>query len=219
VRRALPYVVLGYLIGAVPLPFIAGRLFGRVDLRESGTRVIGASNLRGTAAGWAVAPVGVTQILQGALPPYLAKRRGEGPLVQVASGIASVLGQDWNVFLGLRGGRGMAHSIGFLLALSPASFLGFAVCGIAGRLANQVPLSMLIGLLLAPFLSAREGRPASVVLGCGLVAGLAAVKRLLGNGPAPAGETKSSVYLWRLLFDRDVLDRDAWLAQGPARGS
>jgi glycerol-3-phosphate acyltransferase PlsY len=218
VRRGLKFVALGYLIGAVPVPYLFGRIFADADLRRTGTGVAGAANLASTNAGWAVAPAGVIQILQGWLPPALARARGEPHSVQVCAGMASVLAQDWNPFLGLRGGRGMAHSIGFLLALSPPSLAAFALCGVLGRLANQVPISLMAGLALSAPLAACARRPVVVAAGCGFITALAAFKRLLGNDGLPDGPGARRKAVWRLLFDRDVPDREEWLRSlGPPK--
>jgi glycerol-3-phosphate acyltransferase PlsY len=203
--RTLALVALSYLFGAIPIAYFAGRWFGGVDLRRVGTGVVGASNLGNTRAGRWTAPVGLAQIAQGALPPLVLRR--EPASLRVVAGLAAIAGQDWNPWLGLRGGRGMAHSIGFLLVLSPASLVVFAVLGVIGRLAGQVPLSMMLGLVVSPLFALWGGRPRAVVLGCGGVALMAAARRLQGSDGLPRSR---SVALWRLLFDRDVVDRAEW---------
>ena len=206
----------GYVIGAVPLAYLAGRVFGGVDLRETGTGTAGASNLSHTRSRWAVAPVGLAQVAQGALPPLLARRRGASAASQVMSGLASIAGQDWSIFLGFRGGRGVTHSIGFLLALSPAALAGLTACGLAGVALRQIPLAMIAGLALSPVLAARSGRPPSVVAGCAALAALALAKRIEANGrPSPGGQRRWLTFAYRALFDRDVLDRNAWLGGRP----
>jgi glycerol-3-phosphate acyltransferase PlsY len=211
----LRFAVLGYTIGAIPLPYLAARVFAGQDLRKMGTATVGASNLSHTRAGWAVAPVGVLQIVQGALPPLLARRAGEGAGVQVIAGLASICGQDWNVFLGFRGGRGVTHSLGFLLALSPPSLACLTVCGLTGVATRRIPAGMAGGLIASPLVASLAGRPPATVRGCGLMALLALVKRAFGNGqPMPDGQSRAETLRNRLLFDRDVRAREAWIARG-----
>lgn len=207
--RAVPLLLVSYVIGSVPVPFVIGRAAG-ADLRRTGTGVVGAANLARTRAAWAVAPAGVVQIGQGMLPPLLMKARGQPEAGQVMAGLCSISAHAWNPWLGFQGGRGMAHSIGFLLALSPASLAGFAVCGVLGRLAGQVPLSMLVGLVLSAPLAAASKRPPTVVAGCALVTLMTVVRRIQGSTPL---RQDRRVAIWRILFDRDVRDRDEWLAR------
>ncbi len=211
-RRSLAFVLGGYLLGAVPVPYLVGRVFGRADLLESGTGSAGASNLWHTPAGWAVAPVGVAQMAQGALPPLVARRAGCSEGVQVAAGLASIVGQDWNMALGLRGGRGLTHSIGFLLAVSRPSLVPLAVFGLAGVVLRQIPLGMLLGLSMAAASARAVCRPPAVVAGCRLMLALAAAKRVEANRrPFPEGQPVALTLLYRALFDRDVRSRDDWL--------
>ncbi len=212
-RKLLGWALVGYAIGSVPIAYLAGRLLAGEDIGETGTGSIGASNLWHTRGRWAVPPIGVLQILQGALPSFLASQTSASAASRVIAGLAGIAGQDWNPYLRFRGGRGMTHSLGFLLAVSPESLAGVTALGLAGVAMKQIPLAMLAGLVVSPAVAWRAGRPPAVVRGCAGAALLACIKRLEANGrPLPAEQDRGRTFLYRLLFDRDVLDRDTWLA-------
>jgi acyl phosphate:glycerol-3-phosphate acyltransferase len=120
-------VAVGYLLGAVPVGLLIGRVVGGVDLRELGSRRTGATNaMRTLGTGWAIlvllldvgkglAAVLVARALYQAGPP------GSTEWVAAAAGIAAVVGHNWSVFIRFTGGRGVATTGGGLLALSPLS--------------------------------------------------------------------------------------------------
>ena len=110
-----------YLLGAIPTSFLVARVVGGIDLREHGSRNLGATNLFRTL-GWRVAlPVGLFDIAKGAVPVLLL-----APLVSpsrafaLACGAAAVIGHVFSVFVGLRGGKGVATAAGVMLGIAPA---------------------------------------------------------------------------------------------------
>src|SRR3989337_1763007 len=104
-----------YLVGAVPVAYLAGRLLRGIDLRRYGSGNVGASNVFQSVAGWAVVPVGLIEITQGMAGIGLAKLPAQDMAVQVVVGLAAVMGQTWSVYLGLTGGRGIGPSIRIML--------------------------------------------------------------------------------------------------------
>jgi glycerol-3-phosphate acyltransferase PlsY len=125
----LALVLIGYLIGALPFGMLAGRLAGGVDLRETGSRRTGATNtLRTLGWGWALAVL-LLDIAKGTAAVllarwlYLAGPAGSAEWVQAAAGVAAVIGHNRSVFIGFRGGRGVATSGGGMLVLAPSSLL------------------------------------------------------------------------------------------------
>jgi len=110
---------LAFLVGAIPFGFLAGKRRG-IDLRESGSKSIGATNtlrLLGPRAGVTVL---VLDTVKGLLPVLAAKAlHFEGPWV-VAVGLCAVLGHIYSPFVRFKGGKGVATSLGVLIALSPA---------------------------------------------------------------------------------------------------
>ena len=118
---ALPYLLgalfAGYLIGSIPFGLLLTRLAGYGDVRSIGSGNIGATNvLRTGNKGLALA----TLLLdggKGAAAVLLAKLYGPDPALMAAAG--AILGHSFPIWLGFRGGKGMATALGILLALSP----------------------------------------------------------------------------------------------------
>lgn len=121
------YVIVGFLIGSVPVSFLLGRLKG-VDLRKEGSGNIGATNLLRTC-GKAYGIFGFFgDACKGALPAIISSvilNRGE-PVTAIIV-LASVLGHVFTPWLGFKGGKGVATALGGLVVLATKPVL-FAFC-------------------------------------------------------------------------------------------
>jgi glycerol-3-phosphate acyltransferase PlsY len=202
-------IAVAYAIGSVPVAYLAGRLTG-VDLRERGSENPGASNVWQSAARWLVVPVGLAQIGQGAGAVAVAWTLDQGDGVQAVCGVAAVLANDWNPWLRFEGGRGIGATIGVLLMLSPVALAVFIAIALLGVVWRAIPQGVALALLATPLAAALVGAPAPAVAACAVLAAIALVKRLLANG-APAASAGRDVWVNRLLLDRDIRDRDAWV--------
>src|SRR2546427_4467685 len=100
---------LAYLIGATPTSYIAGRLGKGIDLREHGSNNLGATNVY-RVLGWKYAiPVGVIDMVKGAVPVAILGPWSNGPAwFTVALGLAAVLGHMFSPYVRFRGGKGVA---------------------------------------------------------------------------------------------------------------
>jgi glycerol-3-phosphate acyltransferase PlsY len=118
---ALAWLPAAYLLGAVPSSYLLARWMGRVDLREVGSRNLGATNLY-RVLGWKAAiPAAAFDVAKGVFPVALAARLGVGPSWwPLAVGGFAVLGHVYSPFVGFRGGKGVATAAGVFLALAPA---------------------------------------------------------------------------------------------------
>jgi len=111
-----------YLIGSVPFGYLAGRLCG-VDLRKTGSGNIGATNaLRVLGKVWGYS-VFLCDFLKGAAGVLVAGWLAPQPWVPILAALVVVLGHVYPVWLGFRGGKGIATSAGVLLALIWPAFL------------------------------------------------------------------------------------------------
>jgi glycerol-3-phosphate acyltransferase PlsY len=145
---ALAAVGLGYLLGAFPTGALVGRLAG-VDLRRRGSGSTGATNVLRVLGPGAGALVLAVDIGKGWLAARLAQRWA-GPAWAPLAGLAAVGGHNYSVFLGGRGGKGVATGLGTLLALSPRALLLGAAAGLpAIALTRQVSLGSLVGTTTA----------------------------------------------------------------------
>lgn len=118
------FLALAYLLGATPTSYWVGKAFHGIDLREHGSGNLGATNaLR--VLGWKSAlPVVLLDTLKGFVPVWLfAELAGAGFGWTLAYGAAAILGHMFSLWVGFRGGKGMATSAGAFLALAPTAVL------------------------------------------------------------------------------------------------
>lgn len=124
----LLWLVPAYLLGAVPTSYVVARVAAGVDLREHGSKNLGATNLF-RLLGWkAAVPVAAFDVAKGAAPVlvYLAVTR-EPAWWALVVGAAAVLGHVFSPFVGFRGGKGVATAAGVFLAYLPAAIGAAAV--------------------------------------------------------------------------------------------
>jgi glycerol-3-phosphate acyltransferase PlsY len=121
------WLVASYFVGAIPTSYLAGRIFRGIDLREHGSKNLGATNVYRTL-GWKYAiPVGLVDIAKGALPVLVfAPRAADSQLFALTCGVAAIVGHVFSVFVRFRGGKGVATAAGVMLGLAPLS-LGIAL--------------------------------------------------------------------------------------------
>jgi acyl phosphate:glycerol-3-phosphate acyltransferase len=169
--RDVALVAAGYLIGSIPFGVVVARLTGGRDPRTVGSGRTGGTNaLRAMGPGWGLT-VGLLDVAKGAVPVLIARLLGAGGLIEAAVGIAAVLGACFSLFLGFRGGRGVATSIGAMLVISPLVVLIAApvFLGVIA-LSRYVSLGSLVGTasavaILALLVLAGLSPPVSLVYG------------------------------------------------------
>ncbi len=112
-------IIIAYLLGSIPSAYIVGRLRKGTDIREMGTRNMGAMNVFYTVGFWWGLLVLVTDVGKGAAAVGIAMALGVSEVVQFIVGATAVLGHAFPVFLRFRGGKGGATCIGVLTVLMP----------------------------------------------------------------------------------------------------
>lgn len=179
-----------YLLGAVPAGYLAGRLRG-VDLRNHGSRNLGATNTFRVLGPRVAVPVLLFDALKGFVPTALF------PLWDgtdawgwaLAYGAAALVGHMFSVYVRFKGGKGVATGAGVFLALSPLAvglaFVSFALTVAAWRMVSLG--SMVAALVLAVVLAVTDPRPAVALLGA-LVAALVVIRHRANIGRILRGE-------------------------------
>jgi len=115
-------IILAYLFGSIPLGYIFGRIKGR-DIRREGSGNIGFTNVyRVLGKKWGI-PVLIFDTLKGFIFPSLSLYLGKGEEIAIISGLSAICGHNWSIFLRLKGGKGVATSLGVFLALAPIETL------------------------------------------------------------------------------------------------
>ena len=145
------YAVLAYLIGSIPSGLIIGKIFFNIDVREYGSKNIGATNTYRVIGLKAALPVFLCDALKGAAGVVLLS--SYGPMYMILGGILAMMGHNWSIFLGFKGGRGVATGLGVLIALSPlVALICFLVWGIIVYFTKLVSLGSIIAAALVPVL-------------------------------------------------------------------
>ncbi len=111
-------IAVSYLVGSIPFGYIAGRVLRGIDVRDFGSGATGATNVMRTVGRGPFVLVLVADALKGYVPVLVTWFLFESHDLQVASGLAAVLGHDFPLYIGLRGGRGVATSFGVFAALA-----------------------------------------------------------------------------------------------------
>lgn len=145
--------LIGYLAGSIPFGLLLTRLAGAGDIRTVGSGNIGATNVLRTGRRGLAATTLVLDLLKGTLPVWAASWLG-GPDLAVAAGAGAVLGHCFPVWLGFKGGKGVATAGGVILALTPAVVPGaLVVLVLAFALTRYVSLGSILAALAAPALA------------------------------------------------------------------
>lgn len=188
-------IVCSYLLGAVPFGLLLGKVAG-VDVREEGSRNIGATNVNRLLGKKFGILTLLCDCLKGYLPmcaaAWFAGRGQVGEWTVIGCGVAAVVGHMFPVYLGFKGGKGVATGLGVFLFLSPPAILislgvFVAAVGISGFVSAG---SLLASALMVVWLYLMDASPA-VLTGAALVAGLIWLKHHENIGRLLRGEEKS----------------------------
>jgi len=147
-------IIGAYIIGSFPSAYIAGRLRGGIDIRQTGSRNMGAMNVFykvGFVEGLLVL---VVDIGKGAAAIALARFLGVPEVFQLLAGVAVVLGHSFPIFLKFRGGKGGATCIGVLIFLMPWGIPFYAaIFGLTLLITRFPTLSYSVAFLCFPFVA------------------------------------------------------------------
>ena len=111
---------LSYLFGSIPTAYIAGKFYKGIDIREHGSRNVGATNVFRVLGKVPGIIVLIVDILKGVLAVVLVSSLLglESNIFYILFGVAAVCGHNWTVFLNFKGGKGVATSLGVLIGLT-----------------------------------------------------------------------------------------------------
>jgi glycerol-3-phosphate acyltransferase PlsY len=116
-------VVVGYLLGSIPMGLIASRLSGGIDVRNYGSGKTGFTNTLRVLGLRRSLPVFLGDFAKGVAAALIPFAFTDDPWARALGGLAAVIGHVWPLFAGFRGGRGVLTGAGVLLALSPIAAL------------------------------------------------------------------------------------------------
>ncbi|MFQ5881518.1 MAG: glycerol-3-phosphate 1-O-acyltransferase PlsY [Candidatus Methylomirabilales bacterium] len=114
----LSLVFIAYLIGSIPFGLLVSQAVARVDIRRYGSGNIGTANVLRTVGKGAAVLTLAGDLLKGFLPALAARLLGGSELLVAGVGMAAVLGHNWSIYLRFTGGKGVATTLGALLAIA-----------------------------------------------------------------------------------------------------
>lgn len=132
------WAVIGYLLGSVPFGVLVARIMGLGDVRKIGSGNIGATNVLRTGSKGAAALTLLLDGAKGAVALLLARAvTGAEDAAQIA-GLAAMLGHCFPVWLGFKGGKGVATFLGLMLALAWPVGIGCCIAWLFGALLSRI---------------------------------------------------------------------------------
>jgi len=147
------WIIFSYLLGSIPFGYLITRFSVKKNILEIGWRKTSGSNVFKNIGKWQGVLTGILDLLKGFLAVFGAQKLGFPLEIQVFSGVASVTGHNWSLFLRFAGGRGIGTFIGAFLALSP-QILGFSLIPfILSALVWDAAIGTILFLITAIFLS------------------------------------------------------------------
>jgi glycerol-3-phosphate acyltransferase PlsY len=213
----LAAIAIAYLVGSISFPYAIARLYG-VDLRASGSRKLGGSNLMRTVGFVPGIVGGVLDAAKGFAAVTIARALGLPLEIQLACGIAAIAGQMWPVFHRFDGGRANSTGWGFAIAADPIAALIMFVPVVASlalnlmvrpRRTRLLPLASLLSFGVFPaVIWEQEGTTPTVVAGL-VVLALIVTRRLTAGvrDDRATGASLVRVLANRALFDRSELQQ------------
>lgn len=150
--------LLGYLLGSIPSGLVLSRIAGHGDIRQIGSGNIGATNVLRTGSKVLAALTLLLDVGKGAVAVAIAQ--SWSPRAALVAGLCAILGHMFPVWLGFRGGKGVATALGVLIALAwPVALVAAAIWLTVAFLSRYSSLAALIACVVsaavAPFLADR----------------------------------------------------------------
>ena len=221
-------LILGaYLLGSVPAAYLVARWSHGIDLRQYGSGSIGVSNLWQSTSRWIALPIIPYDLGKGMLAVWIAQLVGLDVTQQVIMGLATIVGHNWSVFLRFGGGRGMLTAGGVALILPLINglvpwgiIISLIIAAIGTFAIHSVPLGIGVGIAALPLVSWAAGEPLPITLGFLVMFLIMVIKRLaMPRTAISASLGNRQLIINRLLFDRDIRDRKAWIHRTPLEAS
>lgn len=184
---------ISYLLGSIPNGLILGKAVWGVDLRQHGSKNIGATNAWRTIGKAGGISIFALDFLKGAVSAYLGLHLGGSELAGVLCGILAIAGHSWSVFLAFKGGKGVATGLGVIAALMPmVTLIVFAVWFAIVYFTGYVSLGSIVGAALVPILTLFFGLHTEFLI-LGLIAAVFIIYRHKSNIERLLNGTESKI--------------------------
>ena len=184
---------ISYILGSIPNGLILGKAIWGVDLRQHGSKNIGATNAWRTIGKAGGISIFTLDFLKGAVSAYLGLHLGGSELAGVLCGILAIAGHSWSVFLAFKGGKGVATGLGVIAALMPeVTLIVFAVWFAIVYFTGYVSLGSIVGAALVPILTLFFGLHTEFLI-LGLIAAVFIIYRHKSNIERLLNGTESKI--------------------------
>jgi len=146
-------VVLGYLLGSIPTAYLMSRFRRNLDIRDYGVGNMGAANVIRHVGIWEGLLVGLIDIAKGAVTVLVGMALGLSQIWIFAAGAAALLGHNFPVFAGFRGGKGAATVLGIFLVLAPReTAVVIGIIGLCFFITRNFSFSIPVSFVFLPLL-------------------------------------------------------------------
>ncbi|MDE7314671.1 MAG: glycerol-3-phosphate 1-O-acyltransferase PlsY [Mucispirillum sp.] len=146
-------VIAAYFIGAIPFAYIIVKLIKKIDIRTVGSGNAGATNAARVLGKWGFISVFVLDALKGFIPVFISLYFYGQTMITLVTAAVVVLGHTYTVFLGFKGGKGVATGAGVFLALAPVEIgiglIIFIIVFLATRMVSAGSILGSLALLIA----------------------------------------------------------------------
>lgn len=157
--------VLGHVCGSVPSGLWLVQAFHGIDIRNYGSKNIGTTNVFRTVGPKTAVLVLIADAFKGILAVGIMSYFFHNPLLDVVTALGTLLGHNYSLFLGFKGGKGVATALGLLIFMMPkvavASFGIWLVCVLLTR---YVSLGSIMAAIFTPSLAWYLGYPSAYVI-------------------------------------------------------
>jgi glycerol-3-phosphate acyltransferase PlsY len=146
-------VIVGYLLGSIPTAYLMARFRNNRDIRDYGVGNMGAANVIQHVGIWEGLLVGLIDIAKGAAAVLIGMTLGASQIWVFVAGAAALLGHNFPVFAGFRGGKGAATVLGIFLVLAPKEIaIVLGIIGICLFITRNFSFSISVSLVFLPLL-------------------------------------------------------------------
>ena len=142
--------LLGYVFGSIPCGLWLVQAFHGIDIRNYGSGNIGTTNVFRTVGPKTAAAVLIGDMLKGILALYITSQFTQNPTVVAVAALGALLGHNYSLFLGFKGGKGVATGLGLFLYMLPlGAAAGFGVWVMIVLITRYVSLGSVVAAVVA----------------------------------------------------------------------
>ena len=157
--------VLGHVCGSVPSGLWLVQAFHGIDIRNYGSKNIGTTNVFRTVGPKTAVLVLIADAFKGILAVGIMSYLFHNPLLDVVTAVGALLGHNYSLFLGFKGGKGVATALGLLIFMMPkVALASFGIWLVCVLLTRYVSLGSIMAAIFTPPLAWYLGYPSAYVI-------------------------------------------------------